>query len=498
MQKRAFGIETEYSVACLGKNRLFYTDIGHHGQGEAALFLRRVLPLNNSSPKNLTKLGLFPPIPKHSFWLASNGARLYFDINMTIPEYATPECGNPRETLIHSLAGNDIMEDIRKEVLRLGLLEKYGESKYKDIFVFKMNAHFDGSDLSSQNAVGCHENYNTLSELAPNPERIWEPNHFSDYMVPFLMSRQIFDGAGGIKLSADKKWQYVISQRPVFLDSKLSTRTTAGGGRGFIHFKNEAGEAPFGQTRLHLHCGDSIMSPWGKFISLAATHLALRAYEEGPRNSWKFKLHPAYFIEDFHALASDPALRSAIRVLEGNNEKTFSAIELQKEYINFVEKSLNNFSGEESEMLASWKSMLGKLKLGYGAVSRELDWAIKLNFIKEHLGGNFESREARFSSSLYHDISARGIYNGLLRTGEVLPFCGKNEIEKARTTPPETRAKFRSRFLKILLATGKNNYGYEQWGGFHGLGGETIYLRNPLAETTEEGEKLLEALKSPS
>ena len=486
MQKRAFGIETEYSVACLEENRKFYTNINIYGQ--VAGFLRRVFPLDKEAPDKLTELLFFPPIKDNDLWLASNGARFYFDMEMAVPEYSTPECQSPREAVIHNLAGDSIVEDIRKEALRRGLLNNYSENKFKDIFVFKMNTHFSEDIQDLQKSVGCHENYTTLSLSG------FEIPAFSDFMTPFLLSRQIFDGSCGIRLQNNNEWQYVISQRPFFITDMISSQTTGGGGRGFIAFKNEFSEVLSGQIRFHLHCGDSNMSPWGKFVSLGATHLVLRAYEEYRDNNWKYKPHPSHCIEDLYSLARDPTLKFPIRILEGDREKKLSAIEIQKEYINFVEKSLKNLSDMESDALSSWKSTLKKLELGYEAVSQELDWAIKLNFIKERLGGNLNSPKTRFASALYHDISERGIYNTLLRSGEILPFCDADEIKKCRITPPPTRAQFRSRFLKILLETGKLNYSYNLWGGF-GNFSTIIYIRDPLDMTTEEGENFLESLK---
>lgn len=501
MQERAFGIEVEYSVACQDKDSSFCTEFSYntHSSLYPAEFLLNAVHLLDSAPEKLKSLNWYPKTKTSHYWLGSNGARLYFDNSAKFPEYATPECASPKEVLIHSLAGDGIMEDLRQEVLRQNMLKKQYDGRFKDIFVFKMNTHFAQTKETIQ-ATGCHENYLTLQEF----EKLKNGNNsglgtdeFCDFLVPFLMSRQILDGAGGIYWSQTDGWQYIISQRAFFIDTKTGTLTVGNFGRGFIHFRSsKPDQSPAGKVRLHLHCGDITMSPIGKYIAVGATHLVLRAFEEGDRSRWKHRLSPESLVYDFQKVSADPALTAKIRLTGdwGLKERQFSAIELQKKYIDYVTSSIKNFSEDERVSLKAWTAMVEKLDKNPMEASRELDWLIKLRYLKENLGGNFASPKARFASALYHDNSARGLYNKLLQNGRVDIFANQEEVTAARMKAPRTRAEFRSRHIKTILNLDESFMTFTDWGTFFGIDGP-ILIPHPMDKTIEEGETALKKLE---
>ncbi len=94
------------------------------------------------------------------------------------PEYATPECDDLREIVIHDKAGERIVEGLVEDA-QLRLQE---EGIQGEIYVFKNNTD------SAGNSYGCHENYLV--------GRAGEFQKISDILIPFLVSRQITCGAG--------------------------------------------------------------------------------------------------------------------------------------------------------------------------------------------------------------------------------------------------------------------------------------------------------------
>src|ERR1700741_5569699 len=89
MERRIFGLETEYGVTCTyrGQRRL--------GAGEGARYLfRRVVSWGRSSNVFLR-----------------NGARLYLDVG-SHPEYATAECDSLVQLVTHDRAGEWVLEDL--------------------------------------------------------------------------------------------------------------------------------------------------------------------------------------------------------------------------------------------------------------------------------------------------------------------------------------------------------------------------------------------------
>ena len=171
MDRRIFGIENEYGVTCTlrGQRRLSPDEVARY-------LFRRVVSWGRSSNVFL-----------------ENGARLYLDVG-SHPEYATPECDSVLDLVAHDKAGERILE---------GLVAS-AEARLRDegirgvVYLFKNNTD------SAGNSYGCHENYLTgrRDDLA----------HFAQVLIPFLVTRQIYAGAGKV-LQTARGAAYCISQR---------------------------------------------------------------------------------------------------------------------------------------------------------------------------------------------------------------------------------------------------------------------------------------------
>src|ERR1700759_1795081 len=92
MQRRIFGIETEFGVTCTfhGQRRLAADEVARY-------LFRRVGPSGLSSNVFLR-----------------NGSRLYLDVG-SHPEYATAECDDLTQLVTHDKAGEGILEDLLVE-----------------------------------------------------------------------------------------------------------------------------------------------------------------------------------------------------------------------------------------------------------------------------------------------------------------------------------------------------------------------------------------------
>jgi len=92
MKRRIFGLENEYGLTCTlnGQPRL--------------------------SPDNVARYLFEKIIPGagHANVFLENGARLYLDTGFH-PEYATPECDDVAELVIHDKAGERIVDDFRHQ-----------------------------------------------------------------------------------------------------------------------------------------------------------------------------------------------------------------------------------------------------------------------------------------------------------------------------------------------------------------------------------------------
>ena len=157
MQRRIYGVENEYGITCTvdGSRRLSPDEVARY-------LFRRVVSWGRSSNVFLV-----------------NGARLYLDVG-SHPEYATPECASVCDVVTHDKAGERILEQLvvsAEQRLR-------EEGIDGDVYLFKNNTD------SANNSYGCHENYLTT--------RRDEQAEYDEVLIPFLVTRQIWAGAGKI------------------------------------------------------------------------------------------------------------------------------------------------------------------------------------------------------------------------------------------------------------------------------------------------------------
>ena len=157
MQRRIFGVETEFGVTCTfhGQRRLSPDEVARY-------LFRRVVSWGRSSNVFLR-----------------NGARLYLDVG-SHPEYATAECDSLAQLVAHDKAGERILEDLLVDAERRLVDEGIGG----DIYLFKNNTD------SAGNSYGCHENYLVA--------RAGEFSRIADVLLPFLVTRQLICGAGKV------------------------------------------------------------------------------------------------------------------------------------------------------------------------------------------------------------------------------------------------------------------------------------------------------------
>ena len=157
MDRRIFGLETEFGVTCTfrGQRRLSPDEVARY-------LFRRVVSWGRSSNVFLR-----------------NGARLYLDVG-SHPEYATPECDSVVELVKHDRAGERILEGLLIDAER----RLHDEGIAGDIYLFKNNTD------SAGNSYGCHENFLV--------SRHGEFGRLADILIPFLVTRQLICGAGKV------------------------------------------------------------------------------------------------------------------------------------------------------------------------------------------------------------------------------------------------------------------------------------------------------------
>ena len=452
MDKRIFGIENEYGVTCTlrGQRRLSPDEVARY-------LFRKVVSWGRSSNVFL-----------------ENGARLYLDVG-SHPEYATPECDSLLDVIAHDKAGERILESL-VESAESRLNE---EGIRGDVFLFKNNTD------SAGNSYGCHENY-----LIP---REGELSRFTDVLIPFLVSRQIYAGAGKV-LQSPRGAMFCISQRSEHVWEGVSSATTRS--RPIINTRDEPHADAEKFRRLHVIVGDSNMSEYTSFLKLGTCSIVLRMLEEDP-SPWR-DMTLENPIRAIREISHDITCTRKVRLANG---RELSAVEIQSEYL---ERALK-FAGRhelnplEAKALEMWQHCMTHLAADPLKLSREIDWVIKYHLVEAYRKRHdleLTNPRVSFLDLAYHDVTrSRSPFYLMQNRDQVDRITSDEEISKAMTTPPATtRANLRGAFIK--RAKEKNRDYTVEWVHLklNDQAQRTVLCKDPFKAHDERVEKLIASL----
>jgi proteasome accessory factor A len=406
MDRRIFGLENEYGVTCTlrGQRRLSPDEVARY-------LFRRVVSWGRSSNVFL-----------------ENGARLYLDVG-SHPEYATPECDSIADLVAHDKAGERILEQLVSSA-EIRLRE---EGIRGVVFLFKNNTD------SAGNSYGCHENYLT--------SRRDDFAHYAEVLIPFLVSRQIYAGAGKV-LQTARGAMYCVSQRAEHIWEGVSSATTRS--RPIINTRDEPHADAERYRRLHVIVGDSNMSEYATFLKIGATSILLKMLED-----------PAVVLRDMtlenpiraiREISHDTALRRRVRLANGREA---SALEIQSEYYNRARRyqESKGLSPLEDQALDMWEHCLSGLERDPWSLDRECDWVIKHHLIERYRAKNgvpLTHPKVALIDLQYHDVNReRGLFYKMQSAGLVERTCTDEAIDNAVEQPPQTtRARLRGEFIR--------------------------------------------------
>jgi proteasome accessory factor A len=433
VQKRIFGLETEYGI--------IFTPEG-----------RKTLPVEKAIRFLFEKL-----ITTEHFLnvFLENGARFYQDTGCH-PEYATPECASPRQLIVFDKAGERILED----------LQDYAEEKIREeriagrLSIFKNNTDFVG------NSYGCHENFLV--------DRDVDFYYLAEQLIPFLVTRQIYTGAGKVFQTQDGV-HYCISQRAQHIYQKISGTTT--NDRSIINTRDEPHADREKYRRLHVIVGDSNMSEYTNLLKVATCALVLQMIEDN------------YINKDF-------TLRNPVKAIKDISYDTTCKRKLRLD--KYIEQYPVN--DELRWAVREWQFVLDALSDDPDKLAGKIDWIIKRRMIESFIS----SRGVRWSDPRvfmmdlqFHDIRLnRGLFYVLERRGAVDRVLTDDEIMKAKTEPPpDTRAKMRGEFIKLAR---QNSIQYDlDWSNIRlgNLLNVRVICNNPFETDTEKVAELVRTIQ---
>ncbi|CAL9525174.1 Pup--protein ligase [Actinosynnema sp. ALI-1.44] len=452
MQRRIFGIETEFGVTCTfhGQRRLSPDEVARY-------LFRRVVSWGRSSNVFLR-----------------NGSRLYLDVG-SHPEYATAECDDLAQLVTHDKAGERILEDLLVDAERRLADEGIGG----DIFLFKNNTD------SAGNSYGCHENYLVA--------RAGEFSRIADVLLPFLVTRQLICGAGKV-LQTPRGAVYCLSQRAEHIWEGVSSATTRS--RPIINTRDEPHADAERYRRLHVIVGDSNMSEVTTLLKVGSANLVLEMIEQGVQFR-DFSLDNP--IRAIREISHDLTGRRTVRLAGG---KEASALDIQREY---YERAVEHVAKRAPDPMAErvlelWGRTLDAVEAeDLSKIDREIDWAIKYRLMERYQAKHdmdlSNPRIAQLDLA-YHDIRrGRGVFDLLQRKGQVDRVTDDGEIEAAKDTPPQTtRAKLRGDFIAAAQAAGRDFTVDWVHLKLNDQAQRTVLCKDPFRAVDERVERLISSL----
>lgn len=452
MQRRIFGIENEYGVTCTlrGQRRLSPDEVARY-------LFQRVVNWGRSS----------------NVFLA-NGARLYLDVG-SHPEYATPECDSVSDLTAHDKAGERILEKLLNNAEnRLSIDGIHG-----DVYLFKNNTD------SAGNSYGCHENYCVTRNQALSG--------YNEVLIPFLVSRQIYAGAGKV-LQTARGARYCLSQRAEHIWEGVSSATTRS--RPIINTRDEPHADAERYRRLHVIVGDSNMSEYTTFLKVGTCALMLRMLEE--RHVVLRDMTLDNPIRAIREISHDMSCRRRVRLANGREA---SALEIQAEYLQralrFAEH--HELNSEEQLALQMWEHCLTRLEDDPLQLDQEIDWVIKYKLIDRYRARHsLELSDAKVSllDLQYHDLNReRGLYYRMQRRAMVERIVSDKQISQAVENPPETtRARLRGEFIRRAKEQGRDYTVDWVHLKLNDQAQRTVLCKDPFKAHDDRVEKLIASL----
>ena len=356
--------------------------------------------------------------------LLPNGGRLYVD--GAHPEYATPECTNPRELMAFERAGERVLADCLR-----ALAQARGGEKF---LLYKNNTDGKG------NSYGYHENY-LLARSVPFDQ-------IARMLLPFLVTRQIYAGAG--KVGAENQTgptDYQISQRADFFECLIDLNTMVK--RPIINTRDEPHADPAKYRRLHVIVGDANMAELSTYLKLGTTAIVLEMLEASAE-------FPNLDLEDpiraIKEVSRDLDMKGTLKLADG---RVTSAIGIQRAYLKTAMDfyACHELTQITKDVLVRWEEALDKLERDPMLLVRELDWVAKRQMIRSYMerrGCGWNDPRVLLLDLQYHDVRPeRGLYYTLERSNLVDRLLQDSEIVEAEhKAPANTRAYFRGNCLK--------------------------------------------------
>jgi Pup amidohydrolase len=279
-------------------------------------------------------------------------------------------------------------------------------------------------------------------------------------LVPFLITRPIFAGAGMVDSEgdfhlADKApaincllgYGGMIGDRPVFSMGHFFKAVYADS----WFAPREYCELFAKRQRLQIGLGDSNMCETAEYLRISTTLLVLDAIEAG-----MFCRPPAVYrpIRALHDLCSDTSLTHEFALCDG---QSVTALQIQRYYFAGCRAFLNQQTDvpvEAWNVLQLWNQTLDQLEQlsieeeTHSPLVGSIDWVTK-KYLLDQAGADATWTEQKKIDLRYHELSDEGYFTLLQAAGLATRLIKEGAIERAmRLAPPNSPATMRGHYIR--------------------------------------------------
>ena len=359
----------------------------------------------------------------------TNGARLYVD--HAHPEYSSPEVTNPRDAVAWDKAG--------EQVMLASVRALAANPAMPDVVLYKNNV--DGKGAS----YGTHENY-LVERGIPFEDLV-------DALTPFLVTRQVFAGAGRVGVGPTGEVPgFQLSQRADYIEAEVGLETTLR--RPIVNTRDEPHADRKRWRRLHLILGDATLLEVATYLRLGTTSLVLWLIEQAQERPALLDFVPGVRLADpvdaVRRVSRDLTLSEPLELADG---RTATALDVQRTYLTAVRTAVGQADPDTVDVLARWDSVLARLATDPATCAREVEWVAKLRLLegmrsRDRIG--WDNPRLAAMDIQWSDVRPeRGLYHRLLAAGAVERLVDDQVVLRAVYEPPDdTRAYFRGTVVR--------------------------------------------------
>ena len=234
---------------------------------------------------------------------------------------------------------------------------------------------------------GFHENYGVIRQVA----------EFEQSMLPFLVTRTIYSGAGGLNPNAPGV-RFSLWPTSHYIVNRSGYSNTEE--RSLFNLKDE----PLADqmNRLHVSCGEALCSHFGSWLRTGATALVVLLIDSGHDFGREIGLINPMAAR--RIIADDVTCRERFKTRNG----PLTAGEIQRRYLEQVAAKLPLLPAWAEGVVTAWDMVLTDLENDPAGLSFMLDWPLKRQLFQD-------MTQARHGIA-WHEIEGLGLDDPLLKS----------------------------------------------------------------------------------